>query len=308
MNFESNYTNKISTSKKPPGFSSKSVQKHPFEYSSNLADAEWVHIAPDKIVMAINGQTSLIQPSLIESPNCFTQPMNFSGSISTTRQLLDGAIAAAKFSISSTIKPPILNEERWIWRLAGLYHQTHFVPQLMEEASLRFAKAGCQDLAQWSSQKAYEERGHDLLALQDIRSLKYDAEAVVKALFPPAAKALINYLTRSVHDLDPIDCVGYVYTMERLALGIDQEYIQKIEALLPPGVNASRCLHVHSNVGADVEHVEETIEMVANLAPKKLSRVAISCYETALLCFSPPNTGYISNEELQQKLSLLKSK
>ncbi len=73
--------------------------------------------------------------------------------------------------------------------------------------------------------------------------------------------------------------------------------------MLPSGACATRCIKVHSNVGADVEHVEEAIAMVAKLTPKQLERITIACYETALLCFSPPSMGYTSNEELQRILS-----
>lgn len=271
--------------------------------SSNLADAEWVNIAPDKVLVVANGRTYLVKPSSHERYSCFAQPMNFMGSTSTARKFLDGAIAAAKPSIASNARPPRLNERRWVMRLVGLYHQTHIVPQLMEEASRSFAKIGSQDLALWALEKAREEKDHDLLALKDIQSLKYDAKGLVKSLVPPAAQALIDYLARSVRDSDPIDCVGYVYTMERLALSMKKESIQRIETLLPSGVCATRCINVHSNVGADVEHVEETIAIVAKLTPKQLERIAIACYETALLCFSPPSMGYTSNEELQRILS-----
>ena len=67
--------------------------------------------------------------------------------------------------------------------------------------------------------------------LKDIQSLGYDAEAVVQTLKPPAAVALMDYFARSVRDSNPIDCIGYTYTMERLSLGIDEAYIQKIEAI-----------------------------------------------------------------------------
>jgi hypothetical protein len=311
MNSKSNDTKSNWTTeellKKSQSFSPELSKSISLKYLLNLADAEWVHIAPGKVVVTNNGRTWLYQPSFHESRDCFTQPIKYSGSTLAIRQLLDGAIAAAKFSISSSVRPPALTSERWVWRLAGLYHQTHFVPQLMKKASQGFTKVGDKNLVQWASQKACEEKGHDLLALQDIQSLKYDAEAVVKTLVPPAAIALINYLTRSVQDSDPIDCVGYVYTMERLALCIDRKYIQKIEALLPSGTSATRCLRVHSNIGADAEHVEETIEMLAGLTSEKLSRIAVACYETALLCFSHPSGGYISNKELQQILSPLKS-
>jgi pyrroloquinoline quinone (PQQ) biosynthesis protein C len=172
----------------------------------------------------------------------------------------------------------------------------------MDKAAQSFASSGRRSLAQWAAQKACEEGGHDRLALLDIQSMGYEAKAVVEALVPPAAVALVDYFTRSVQAPDPIACVGYCYTMERLALGIGEEHIQAVEALLPPGIQATRCLRVHSSVGSDVEHVEETIEMVAGLAPEERTRVVSACYETALLCFSPPKEGYISDEELQNML------
>jgi pyrroloquinoline quinone (PQQ) biosynthesis protein C len=130
----------------------------------------------------------------------------------------------------------------------------------------------------------------------------YQAEAVVEALVPPAAAALVNYFIRSVWNRDPINCVGYSYTMERLALSVGEKYIQQVEALLPPGVQATRCLRVHSSVGADAEHVEETVRMVAGLDPQQRNQVAAACYDTALLCFNPPKGNYISDEELQNVL------
>ncbi|MDJ0573517.1 MAG: hypothetical protein QNJ53_31375 [Pleurocapsa sp. MO_192.B19] len=46
--------------------------------------------------------------------------------------------------------------------------------------------------------------------------------------------------------------------------------------------------------------------MVAGLTAKDRIRIAVACYETALLCFSPPTEGYISDKELQQILEPLK--
>jgi pyrroloquinoline quinone (PQQ) biosynthesis protein C len=176
----------------------------------------------------------------------------------------------------------------------------------MKNAAIGFAADNRSFLKKWALQKAKEEKGHDRLALLDIQSLGYDAEAVVKALVPPAAVALIDYFTRSVQDDDPIDCVGYTYTMERLSLGIGEEYIEKVEGLLPLKTNATRCLRVHSSVGADAEHVDENVSLIAQLTSSERTRIARACYETALMCFSPPPEGYISDEELQQILQPLK--
>jgi hypothetical protein len=95
--------------------------------------------------------------------------------------------------------------------------------------------------------------------------------------------------------------------MERLALAISEKHIQTVESLLPPGTSATRCLRVHSGVGADVEQVEETVELVAGLTPEERTRVAIACYETALLSFSSPQRDYPSDEKLHQILKPLES-
>ncbi|MEM7757495.1 MAG: hypothetical protein AAF298_05120 [Cyanobacteria bacterium P01_A01_bin.40] len=274
------------------------------QLNSELTNAEWAYLAPGKVVVATDERAWIYKPCSEKDP--FAQPMIGTGSLATTRKLLDTAIAAARHAVQSDRRPPALTSTRWLWRLASAYHLTHLVPQRMENAAQGFAANNCHHLEAWALSKAEEEAGHDLLALKDIQSLGYDAEAVVKALTPPAAMALVDYLTRSVKDNNPIDCVGYTYTMERLALGIGEDYIQKVEALLPSNVNATRCQRVHSAVGADAGHVDENASLIAELSASERSRIARACYETALMCFSPPSGEYISDEELLQILKPLK--
>ncbi|GAB1542430.1 hypothetical protein NUACC21_51040 [Scytonema sp. NUACC21] len=264
-----------------------------------LIDAEWVRVAPDKVVVATAERVWLHRLDSIEADTPFAQTTVKAGSISRTRKLLDGAIASAKGAVSSSIKPPALTPVQWLWRLAGSYHLTHSYPPLLEEAARRFEKMGRKNFSQWAAQKAREERGHDRLALLDIQSMGYKAEAVVAALIPPYAIALVNYLTQSVRAPDPIACVGYSYAMERLATGVQEKHIQMVEALLPSGIHATRCLRVHSSVGDDLEHVEETIKMIVELTPDERVRVATACYETALLQFNSSKEDYISDEELE---------
>lgn len=271
---------------------------------SELTNTEWAHLAPGKVVVATEQRAWIYQPRSPEDR--FAQPMTSTGSSASTRKLLDTAIAAARHTIKSARKPPALTATRWVWRLASAYHLTHLVPQLMVEAAQGFAANNRGELEAWAKEKAEEETGHDLLALKDIQSLGYDAEAVVKVLTPPAAMALMDYFTRSVRDRNPIDCIGYTYTMERISLSIGEDYIQKVEALLPNNVNATRCQRVHSAVGADAGHVDENVSLITQLSPSERSRIARACYETALMCFSPPPGEYISDEKLQQILKPLK--
>ncbi|WP_309245630.1 iron-containing redox enzyme family protein [Desmonostoc muscorum] len=256
--------------------------------------------------MATTNRVWLHQLNGDMSSDRFAQLMNHPGNIVTTRKLLDGALEVAQKAALANNKLPNLTLTRWIWRLASLYHLTHSTPRLMAEAAQRFALAGRARLADWALQKAAEERGHDQLALLDIQSLGYKASAVVKVLVPPTASALVNYFTQSVQTTDPIACVGYSYAMERLAMSVGDKYIQAVQALLPSDINATRCLRLHSGVGSDVAHVEETVEMVAKLTPQERVQVTTACYETALLCFSPPREGYISDAELQHLLQPLK--
>ena len=275
-----------------------SLERIQRDYSS----IEWVRLTPNKIIMATPDRVWVYRPKSKDSSNFFARPSNNAGSVATTKRLLDTAIVLAKRAANSSQKPPALSPITWVWSLASQYHLTHFTPQLMEEASRYFSNQGRKQLAEWAAEKAIEESGHDRLALLDIQSLGYDAEAVVKAFVPPSATVLLDYFIDSVQTSDPIKCVGYSYTLERLALAIGKEHIQAVEARMPSGTKATRCLRVHSSIGSDVEHVEEIIELVAKLTPEERTQISIACYETALLYFSSYENDYPSEEKLQQKI------
>ncbi|MEH1864326.1 MAG: hypothetical protein V7K69_04670 [Nostoc sp.] len=270
-----------------------------------LIDTESACFVPDETAINTANYTQRHRRTSVGSSDRTASNMSHAERMAETQKLLDRAIADAWYTVKSDRRPPKLTPTRWVWRLAGLYHLCHPTPRLMEEAAQGFASVNRKSLAQWAAQKAREEAGHDQLALLDIQSMGYKAEAVVEVLVPPAAKALVDHFTQSVRDSDPIDCVGYSYTGERLAICRGVEYIQMVEALLPPRTNATRCLRVHSAVGTDVEHVKETIEMIAGLTPEERVRVSRACYKAALLRFSPPKERYISDEEIQNVLKPL---
>ncbi|BAZ47633.1 hypothetical protein NIES4103_02350 [Nostoc sp. NIES-4103] len=274
-------------------------------HNNFLINSESACFVSDETVIKTPNRTWEYRPTSGESGDRLDRNKIDADKIAKTQKLLDRAIAYAWHTVKSDRRPPKLTRTRWVWRLAGLYHLTHSTVPLMEEAAQRFSTAGRRRLAQWATQKAKEEAGHNQLALLDIQSMGYEAEGVVKALVPPVAKTLVEYFTQSVYSPDPISCVGYSYPIERLVIEIGEEYIQSIEALLPSSINATRCLRVHSLSGIDAKHVEETIELVAGLSPEERTRVVIACYETALLSFSPPKESYISDEKLQNILKPL---
>ena len=269
---------------------------------------ERVQIAPDKVIVATAEKVWVYQPGLATDDGDLTPSVSHPQQVTATQKLLDTSIVLAKRAVSPSSQSPSLTPVRWVWHLATQYHMTHVTPPLMEEAAKRFAATGRNHLAQWAAHKAIEERGHDRLALLDIQALGYNAKDVVDILGPPSAIDLVDYFTHSVQTPDPIRCVGYVYALERLATAIGKDHIQAVETRLPQNVHATRCMRIHSGIGSDVEHAQELIELVAELTPQERTRIAIACYETALLYFSQHQADNPSDEELQQCLKSLESR
>jgi hypothetical protein len=65
------------------------------------ANVEWACIAPGKVVVATAERTWLHRLKSTDDSDNFAQPMTGEGNPLTTRNLLDGAIAAATLSIPS---------------------------------------------------------------------------------------------------------------------------------------------------------------------------------------------------------------
>lgn len=264
---------------------------------------EWVKVEPNKAVVATEERAWLHQLSDVNGDDPFAEPMQEAGNLATTRQLLEGVIAAAQCLLPHTSARPALTAERWAWRLAGYYHTTHATPRLMAEAAVRFAAMGKQELAGYSKNKVEDEGGHDQLALRDLVALGYDADRLVMELIPPTAATLVDYFTELVRAKNPAGCVGYAYALERLATTHDKDYLRQVEAVLPPNVKATRCLRVHSSMSADAQHVEDALVTTANQSAEDRRLIALAAYHTTRICCSPPDGGHIPEAELQQRLS-----
>ncbi len=269
---------------------------------------EWVKVEPNKAVVATEERAWLHQLTDANGNDPFAEPMQGAGNLATTRQLLDGVIAAAQCLLPRTVTRPALTAERWAWRLAGYYHTTHATPRLMAEAAKRFAATGKQEMADYSKSKVEDEGGHDQLALRDLVALGYDAEKLVTELIPPTAAALVDYFTKLVRSGNPAGCIGYAYALERLATTNDKDYLRQVEAVLPPNIKATRCLRVHSSMSADAEHVEDALEVTARQSAEDRRLIALAAYETTRICCSSPDGGHIPETELRNRLSAFVSK
>lgn len=277
------------------------------EKSTTDASAGYVKLANNQIIMATAERVWVNRPDTVNQHDFLVQlPPENLRSIAITKKLLDTAILLGKQAAYDCQQSPQLNKTNWVWSLIGQYHLTHPTPQLMRQAARRFKLQSRHQLAEWATEKALEETGHDRLALRDLQSLGYEAEALVRAFMPSSAKILVDYFVRSVENSDPIASVGYSYTLERVALAIQESHIQAIEAILPSGINATRCLRVHSSIGSDVEHVAETLDMIAKLTLAERNSIASACFETAKRYFTIRENDYPPVEKLQQMLQPFK--
>ena len=268
------------------------------------SDLEWATITPDKVIVANTEKVWICSPFTRDTQ--FAEPMTRIANTAITRRLLDGAMGAAKMAIPFSCNPPALTPNQLVWQLISAYHQARATPILMREAGQRFAIALRHDLSNWAFEKAKENNDRHRLALLDIKSLGYRAKELVEAITPSVSTTLLDYFQRSVNDLDPIDCVGYIHATERLSFNESKQHIQAIDNLLPENINATRCLRMDSSLSNDPEKVEPNADLIARLSSPERTRVIRACYETSLLLFSLPRKGYLLEAELEEMLKPFK--
>jgi hypothetical protein len=256
---------------------------------------EWLEISTELTLVATATRAFLHVPQGFGS-DPFQAPMQGNGDPETTHWLLEGAIIAAGrafdtpsagSSDSDSNAPVDVSAPHWAYRLAGYFHTTDATRRLLPLVRRRFAESGRRTLASWAEQKIDEEAGHDQLALRDLSALGYRAHGLVRAFVPPRAAAWVALFERLAREEDPVGCVGYAHALERLALLRGPAEVRAIEQSLPAGVDATRCLRVHSSLGSDPHHVRSNVTTTAALSADERRAVAKACYLTAGIYFDP---------------------
>lgn len=262
---------------------------------------EWAQVAPG--VAVVTTATGAHHHRLAPSGDLYEKPMTGSGTPASTARLLDGALVAGERAATAAGRPVAqMTPLRYAFRLAGSYHSTHATPRIMTRAKERFEELGRADLAGFAHEKVVEETGHDELALADLRALGYDAEALVAAIKPPGAAALVAAEERAVEGPQPLASIGFAYAIERSSTRIGRSYVTAVEKILGPGVFATRCLRVHSAVGIDVEHVQSAVRFIAGLPGPERALVAAAVYEAALVIHASRPGEQPTESELAQAL------
>jgi len=213
----------------------------------------------------------------------FAGPMTGNGTTGSTIGLLDGAINLAFAEIEQRLASPEPTLVGYVVALAGAYHTSVDTPRNLRRAAARFGELGRPEVAAYLEERALEESGHDRLALKDLRALGVPAERLVANFIPEGIRPLCKRFDELCAEEYPIGCIGYSYCLERIAALKQQDDIDRVKAMCPEGIDATRFLRSHSSLGSEASHVEETIEFVASLPPDDRIKVVRETYWSALL-------------------------
>src|SRR5690242_2579613 len=268
---------------------------------------EWVKVTDDiSIISRESGEVWFHTPSgTKEIADPFARPMTGVGSPGSTVGLLDGAINLGFVAIEKRLARPEPTVAAYIVALVGAYHTSVDTPRNLRRAASRFNELGRPEVAAYLEERAREETGHDRLALKDLRALGVPGERLVANFIPEGIKPLCKRFDDLCVQDYPIGCIGYSYCLERIAALKQKTDIEKVQALCPDGVDATRFLRSHSCLGSEVNHVEETIEFVASLPANDRISVIRETYQSALIMAEGYNHELLKSgaemlEELQQ--------
>jgi hypothetical protein len=271
---------------------------------------EWVNVTSGiSIIARESGEVWFHTPNGTkdnkDNVDPFATPMTGAGSAGSTVGLLDGAINLGFAGIENRLARPEPTLAGYIVALVGAYHTSVDTPRNLRHAAKRFNELGRPEVAAYLEDRAREETGHDRLALKDLRALGLPADRLVANFIPEGIKPLCKRFDELCVQDYPMGSIGYSYCLERIAALKQETDVEKVQALCPDGVDATRFLRSHSSLGSEVAHVEETIEFVASLPANDRIRVVQETYQSALIMAEGYNHELLKSEakmleELQQ--------
>jgi hypothetical protein len=246
---------------------------------------EWVRLTSNiSIIARESGEVWFHTLSeMNEASNPFATPMTGIGTTGSTVRLLDGAINLGFSGIEKRLARPEPTIAGYIVALVGAYHTSVDTPRNLRRAASRFSELGRPEVAAYLEDRAREETGHDRLALKDLRALGVPGERLVANFIPEGIKPLCARFDELCAQDYPIGSIGYSYCLERIAALKQEADIERVRALCPAGVDATRFLRSHSSLGSEVTHVDETIAFVAALPANDRSRIVQETYASALI-------------------------
>jgi hypothetical protein len=246
---------------------------------------EWVKVTCDISIIACESGEVWFHTAddAKDKVDPFATPMTGAGAAGSTVGLLDGAVNLGFAGIEKRLARPDPTVAGYIVALVGAYHTSVHTPRNLRRAASCFNELGRPEVAAYLEVRAREETGHDRLALKDLRALGVPGERLVANFIPEGIKPLCKRFDDLCAEDYPIGCIGYSYCLERIAALKQKTDIEKVQALCPDGVDATRFLRSHSSLGSEASHVDETIEFVASLPANDRISVVQETYESALI-------------------------
>lgn len=270
---------------------------------------EWVKVTEGIAIVARESRDVWFHTPIHTKENVdpFAIAMTGTGSTGSTIGLLDGALNLGFSSIEKRGGQPDPTLVAYIVALAGAYHTSVHTPRNLQRAASSFRGSGRPEVADYLEERAREETGHDRLALKDLRALGVPGERLVANFIPEGIRPLCERFDALCVEEYPIGCIGYSYCLERIAALKQKADIDKVQALCPDGVDATRFLRSHSSLGSEADHVEETITFVASLPAADRIRIVQETYQSALIMAKGYNHELLKSDaellgELQQAL------
>ena len=263
---------------------------------------EWVNVTDDiSIIARESGEVWFHSLSgAKEDADPFATPMTAAGAPGSTIGLLDGAINLGFAGIEKRLARPAPSRIGYIVALVGAYHTSVDTPRNLRRAALRFEEsAGPKSRLTWKSARARRPATTGLRSRICVRS------ACPPSVWSPTSfrKASSRSASASMSSASKIirSARSAIRTaLERIAALKQESDIEKVKAVCPPGVDATRFLRSHSCLGSEVAHVEETISFVASLPAKDRITVVQETYKSALVMAE----GY-NNELLKSDAEML---
>jgi pyrroloquinoline quinone (PQQ) biosynthesis protein C len=107
-----------------------------------------------------------------------------------------------------------------------------------------------------------EERGHEKVAIADIKSLGFSLEDFPK-VYPSQAMFQVQYYW--VQHVNPVSFFGYTYALEMLAVKFGAEVFGRV--LKAHGEKSVKFLKLHSE--DDVDHMATADKLISKLTPEE---------------------------------------
>lgn len=160
---------------------------------------------------------------------------------------------------------PWEDREHFAMWLAQTFHMVNHSTRLVALAGAH-APLDRNDLHARFVDHAKEERGHQLIAISDIKALGYKLEDF-PCLYQSAAMFQIQYYW--IQHRNPVSFFGYTLALECMAKEFGEAVYRR--AFASHGTHACKFLKVHAQ--DDIEHTEKAFEQLAKLKSEEIQLV-----------------------------------